>query len=45
MDRVKGAPVKSLPNYYELRNHIVRARLDTIEKEIEAELPEILEKA
>ena len=45
IDRVKGDPVKSLPNYYELRNHIVRARLDTIEKEIEAELPEVLRKA
>jgi len=45
MDKAKGDAIKSLPGYYNFRNPIARAKFDAIEREIEAELPEVLKKA
>ncbi len=45
MDKTKGDAIKSLPNYYKSRNTIVRAQFDAVEKQIEAELSGVLEKA
>lgn len=45
MDKVKGDPIKSLPGYYESRNRLIRERFDAIEREIEAEVPEVIRKA
>jgi secernin len=45
MDRVKGHPVSSLPDYYPIRNRRVRARFDPLEQEFEAELPDVIKQA
>jgi hypothetical protein len=45
MDKAKGDAIKGLPGYYNFRNPIARAKFDAIEREIEAELPEVLKKA
>ena len=45
MDSVKGDPVNSLPDHYPNRNRRVRAAFDTLEREFEAEVPEVIRKA
>ena len=45
MDSVKGDPVNSLPGHYPNRNRRVRAAFDTLEREFEAEVPEVMRKA
>lgn len=45
LDRTKGAAVGSVPGVYPQRNAIVRARFDALEREFEAELPAVLQKA
>ena len=44
-DSVKGDPIRSLPGCYPMRNPQVRARLDLLEQEFEAETPQVAEKA
>jgi secernin len=45
MDRVKGDPINSLPGRYPIRNRRVRAAFDTLEREFEAEVPDVMRKA
>ena len=45
MDNVKGDPINSLPNHYPDRNRRVRAAFDTLEREFEAEVLDIMRKA
>ena len=45
LDRTKGAPIGSKVGYWETRNPIVRARFDALEKEFEAEVPNVLREA
>lgn len=42
MDRVKGHPTASVPGLYAARNRLVRMKFDLLEREFEAELPEVL---
>lgn len=44
MDKVKGDPIKSLPDHYLCRNRTVRAAFDAIERQFEAEVPHVLRK-
>jgi secernin len=45
MDHVKGDPVNSLPGHYPRRNSRVRAAFDPLEREFEAEVPDVMRKA
>src|SRR5690606_13899694 len=45
LDLTKGDPIRSLPGYFWDRNQLVRGRFDTLEAEIEAELPGVLAEA
>ena len=45
MDNVKGDPVHSLPGCYPVRNRRVRTVFDGLEREFEAELPDVMRRA
>ena len=45
MDNVKGDSVYSLPGHYAVRNRRVRAAFDILEREFEAEVPDVIRKA
>ena len=45
MDTVKGDPIASRPDHYQVKNRLVRARFDALEKEFAAGLPAVLEEA
>lgn len=45
LDRVKGDPVASVPGLYPVRNQVVRARFDALEREFEAEVPIVMREA
>lgn len=45
MDNVKGDPINSLPGHYPDRNRRVRAAFDRLEREFEAEVPDVMHKA
>ena len=45
MDQVKGDPIRSLPNHYQQRNRVVRAKFDALEQSFGAKLPEVIEAA
>jgi secernin len=45
LDRVKGDPVASVPGLYPVRNQVVRARFDALEREFEAEAPAVIQEA
>ena len=45
MDNVKGDPINCLPDRYPVRNHRVRTVFDRLEREFEAQLPEVMRKA
>ena len=41
MDQTKGDPITNLPGYYASRNPVVRERFDALERDFEAELPDV----
>jgi secernin len=45
MDNVKGDPIHSVPGRYPVRNRRVRAAFDQLEREFEAEVPDVMRKA
>lgn len=45
MDNVKGDPIHSLPGRYSVRNRQVRTAFDRLEREFDAELPDVMRKA
>ncbi len=45
MDNVKGDSVNSLPGHYAVRNREVRLAFDILEREFEAEVPDVMRKA
>ena len=45
LDRTKGAPIGSKVGYWETRNPVVRAKFDALEKQFEAEVPNVLQRA
>jgi secernin len=45
MDNVKGDPIHSLPGHYSVRNRRVRTSFDELEREFEAEVPNVMRKA
>ena len=45
MDQTKGDPITNLPGYYASRNPVVRERFDALERDFEAELPDVVGKA
>jgi secernin len=44
MDIVKGDPINSLPGRYPARNRRVRTAFDRLEREFEAEVPDVMRK-
>jgi hypothetical protein len=45
MDNVKGDPINSLPGRYPVRNRKVRTAFDRLEREFEAEVPDVMRRA
>ena len=45
MDQVKGDPMKSLPNHYQIKNRIVRTKFNELEQEFAANLPGVFGEA
>jgi secernin len=45
MDLVKGDPMTSLPNHYQIKNRIVRAKFNPLEQEFATSLPRVLGEA
>jgi len=45
LDKTKGAPIGSKVGYWETRNPIVRAKFDPLEKEFEAQVPNVVHEA